>query len=343
MRRKMRSHWCRARGGWSVLELVVTVFVLLDLLALLLPWLESLGESGRAEACARNLELLGHGAIEHAAAHRFYPSGGWGYFWLGDPDRGFGEKQPGGWMYSILPFIDRKELWSLGTDVSPTSATARKRQAWASQITTVIPIFYCPTRRPAGLYPYRAKNTPMKLLKESIQHGVIKSDFAINVGDVPKNQLGAGPKSLAAGDGRGYTWPQTSDLSGVSFLRSEIKPSDVTDGLSQTYLIGEKYLNSKHYTDGWDAGDNEAAMCGYDDDVNRCAGGYYPTPLQDTPDEVTDKPWGSAHPDKLHFVFCDGSVHTVSYEIDKEVHSHLANRHDGVALPSSDREKWVDW
>ena len=72
----------------------------------------------RATGCEYHLELLGKAAIQHATLHGFYPSGGWGNRFVGDPDRGFGARQPGGWMYSILPYIDEKELWSLGTGVS---------------------------------------------------------------------------------------------------------------------------------------------------------------------------------------------------------------------------------
>ena len=240
--RHCRSPYRSRRHGWSLLSLVVTMLIALDLLCLLMPWIVSLGESARSNVCGHNLELLGRASIEHAAAHRFYPSGGRGYSWIGDPDRDFGAKQPGGWMYSILPFLDQKNLWELGAATGNPLAPARKRKALVGQITTVIPEFYCPTRRDAGLFPYRARNAPDQLPPSSIRQGVIKSDFAINVGDVPENQLGPGPKSYLEGDNPNHGWPDTEDFTGVSFLRSEVSPTDITGGRSETYLIGEKYL-----------------------------------------------------------------------------------------------------
>ena len=85
-----RSRRRHRRSGWSILELVITLFVIVDVLALLLPWLDSLREPVRANGCEYHLELLGKAAMQHAALHEFYPSGGWGNRYVGDPDRGFG-------------------------------------------------------------------------------------------------------------------------------------------------------------------------------------------------------------------------------------------------------------
>ena len=131
-----------------------------------MPWIESLKEPARANDCSYHLQLLGHGAMEHASRQGSYPSGGWGFGWLGDPDRGFGAKQPGGWMYNVLPFIDQKNLWSLGEGINPLSSPGKKKDALLHQATTVVELFYCPTRRPAKLYPFKAeKGRPICRLK----------------------------------------------------------------------------------------------------------------------------------------------------------------------------------
>jgi hypothetical protein len=61
------------------------------------------------------------------------------------------------------------------------------------------------------------------------------------------------------------------DLTGVSFAVSMIRASDVTDGLSSTYLLGEKNVCSDHYTDGMLGGGDEWALAGFDYDTYRFA------------------------------------------------------------------------
>ena len=49
---------------------------------------------------------------------------------------------------------------------------------------------------------------------------------------------------------------------GVVFARSEINFRQIEDGLSNTYMVGEKYMSTDNYDDGLDEGDNEPAFAG---------------------------------------------------------------------------------
>ena len=54
---------------------------------------------------------------------------------------------------------------------------------------------------------------------------------------------------------------------GVIYILSEVMPDAIRDGLSTTYLVGEKYLNADNYQDGvTDAGDNDTMYVGVNQD-----------------------------------------------------------------------------
>ena len=96
-------------------------------------------------------------------------------------------------------------------------------------------------------------------------------------------------------------------------------------------MIGEKYLNPDNYTTGVAWGDNENLYVGYDDDMYRSTNLGHGA-LADQAGLSSHCSFGSAHPGGFHMVFCDGSVHTISYIIDPEIHRRLGNREDGLSV-----------
>ena len=48
-----------------------------------------------------------------------FASGGWGWVWQGDPDRGNGKNQPGGWIFNILPYLEQLPLYRTWQRRSP--------------------------------------------------------------------------------------------------------------------------------------------------------------------------------------------------------------------------------
>ncbi len=121
-------------------------------------------------------------------------------------------------------------------------------------------------------------------------------------------------------------------FTGICYLRSHVTLANVTDGASNTYLVGEKYLNPDSYFNGADPADDQTMYEGFDNDNHRSC---LVPPRQDTPGFTSTEFFGSAHPSGCQFVFCDGSVHSISYSIDQETNRRLGNRRDGLALDSS--------
>ena len=110
-----------------------------------------------------------------------------------------------------------------------------------------------------------------------------------------------------------------SYFDGISYKHSQVTMAMITDGASNTYMVGEKYLDPDHYYDGLSSGDDQGIYCGFDRDSSRQCDPA-DTPMQDTPGQDLTLCFGSAHIAGWHAAFCDGSVHLMSY-LDRHVHA----------------------
>jgi prepilin-type N-terminal cleavage/methylation domain-containing protein len=323
---------CRPRG-FTLVELLVVIAIIGILIALLLPAVQAARESARATQCRNNVKQLALAFINHHDTHKFLPSGGWGYAWAHDPDRGPGKQQTGGWGYSILPFHEEAPLYKMGAGADP----ATKRAAVTQGLKTPLPIHHCPTRRSVKNYaidpsnqfyvrsPYGASN-----LSEAA-----RTDYAANGGEGIVN-FNIGPTSIASSVS--YNFPSTSLSNGIIYTRSEFRFRHITDGTSQTFMVGEKYVNPAHYEDGLSLGDNQGPFQVDRDSVRFAALASGSSaglpPEQDTRGAELTYNFGSAHSKRFFMSMCDGSVQAIAYTIDNRIFVAAANRRDGkVAGP----------
>jgi prepilin-type N-terminal cleavage/methylation domain-containing protein/prepilin-type processing-associated H-X9-DG protein len=357
----------RSHSGFTLVELLVVIAIIGILVALLLPAIQAAREAARRTQCNNNLKNISLGCLLHVDAHKYFPSGGWAWNWVGDPNRGYGGDQPGSWQYNILPYIEESTLHDLGkglavTDIAYSAAIDKMHQ-------TPVTVFSCPSRRP--MRPYKTPNWGTTVVNggrnfaRSVSDiGRINSDYAASSGD-SRMYAGEGlagfrmnyPSTLAEADN--YTkWSNTSECSsptssdfkfcqtGIMYYHSELKPGRITDGTTQTYLVGEKYCDPLNYeTENLftQQDENQDIYVGYEWDNHRVSWspvGEFPAvsqqelyqPAQDTPGSYKRAAFGSAHTGGFNMAMCDGSVQTVSYDIDPLAHRYLASRLDGEVI-----------
>ena len=336
----MRTHVPR-RDAVTLVELLVVIAIIGVLMGLLLPAVQAAREAARRLYCKNNLKQLGEAMALHHDTYRCFPSGGWGWLWVGDPDRGTGPNQPGGWVYNLLPYLEQQALREAGKDGDPRTLSPSQLAASAERIATPLAVLQCPTRRrPRALEVIPSLSTPLG--SDAVTRNA-RTDYAACAGDQAEASSLWGPATLAEGDWmtRHGTWPNVAaTATGISFLRSQVSMAYIRDGSSNTYMIGEKYLDPKNYDTGLDGGDSESMYCGYNDDTHRTAyhdpatGESY-APRRDEAGVVCQTCFGSAHSGGFNMLMCDGSVHTISYSIDPETHCRLGNRHDGQVIDRS--------
>ena len=78
------------RDAFTIVELLIVITILAILIALFLPAIESSREAANRTQCKNNIRQLALAATNHLNAAGYFPSGGWGFRWAGDPDRGYG-------------------------------------------------------------------------------------------------------------------------------------------------------------------------------------------------------------------------------------------------------------
>jgi prepilin-type processing-associated H-X9-DG protein len=278
-----------------LIELLVVIAIIAVLIALLVPAVQRVRESANRASCTNNLKQIGLAFHSHLAVHKTFPSGGWDWFTPPTFVNGqpvTGAAQQAGWGYQILPHVEGTIVWKGGNG---TNDTARILVA----IGTPNPVFFCPSRRLPQVVAFAHPD----------YLGGIQAQRAL---------CDYGASNL--------------EETGVVDRYRPTTVASVTDGLSNTFLVGDKRVNLARlaqpntddilgYTAGWD-----------DETIRRTdvlpLGDYSNASNSDTVSR-----FGSSHSGSFNMLFADGTVRSISYSIQKATFGLLGNRSDGQAVP----------
>ena len=149
-----------------------------------------------AAHCQNSLKQIATALFIYHDSHGTFPQGGWGHEWVGVPERGSGQRQPGGWIYRLLPHIEESALHDLGLGADGNDAS----DLYSKRLGTPISLFVCPSRRAcatwqiADQYPYVRLPKPYGAVLT-----VARADYAINAGASYIFSF-RGPADLVQGD-----------------------------------------------------------------------------------------------------------------------------------------------
>jgi hypothetical protein len=241
------------------------------------------------------------------------------------------------WMALLMPYLELDSLAEL-VDTERTWYVIPDHV-----VEQQISLFYCPSR---------ARSVWLSLNSNSrygFRHpnGGALSDYAMNAGDGSVyawweySRVGAS-NGVATRPDRSTGVTITSNTRDPIFRGWELLLSfdDITDGLSNTLLVGEKSVHPQHQGDTrW--GDGTFWSGDLHPPTARVAGPGYPLAQSDTdeavlPDPIS-MPFGGPHPSSdCQFARCDGSVLALSPSINTTTLGYLANRHDSGIIPSDE-------
>jgi prepilin-type N-terminal cleavage/methylation domain-containing protein/prepilin-type processing-associated H-X9-DG protein len=358
---------CRAsssRSGFTLIELMVVIAIILILLGLILPAIQKVREVANSMSCSSHLSQIYKG-IQARTQDRGLPQGGSHPYttpgvpgvvmprWFINGSPASRNNQDWGWPYQILDYIDEGNAWNSASAPVPVNFTGSNPAYDNSVVGHPIPLFICPSRRNAGdLIQGGPRGTP-----------VAPIDYAGNAGNYLIVTPGAPPtyalynETWPAGTTAavphtgifGYTgqWNPYSNAppyrATFTLVDEGVRMGQINDGASYTVLIAEKRINQLLLGQP-QAGDRLGFVTGFDCETVRSSGppsgaGVLP-PARD--DRVTLNPvwdgFGSAHTGGVNCVFADGSVRTVRFDVDPLVWWRVCNRMDGNAVALADLE-----
>jgi prepilin-type processing-associated H-X9-DG protein len=299
-------------------------------------------------------------ALLHEDTHGHLPTGGWGWRWSGDPDAGYGDRQPSGWYYNILAYTEESAIHDLGKDGDAKTVTAVQKAGGKQRLEQSVNLFLCPSRRgTAILYRYVHGSPYFNTDRPAV---VGRNDYAANSGNLFPPGIWEGPPLPTSANAAmppdpwattfmtrytNYSLPVDNGTkkrgNGVVLALSKTRLAKIVDGTSQTILIGEKHVPSENYEASND-GNDQGWDLGFDIDINRWTiykpfpdstynkGGQIPIGTQ------FDHQWsvfGGSHSAGCQFVFCDGSVHTIGYDVDLVPFTRLGPISDGEVIDKS--------
>jgi prepilin-type N-terminal cleavage/methylation domain-containing protein len=316
------------RPAFTIVEILVVIAIIGILLGLLMFALQPIREIGNRTTCQNNLRQMASAVLQHHDVHGMFPSGGAHFShseraWK-DPGKSVPavwDAQTWGWAYQILPYIEHKDLWG----IPKTTADGKDGDTLIGS--NPIATYNCPSARGFVKFWYDLYGTP------SFRY---MWDYSGNGGTW--GNWGYGDQELQYWIGwNAYDGPF---VAARNFSKRSANRDSLPDGPSNVLLIGEKYLDLATLTTTSTCNDDQGWIDGWDNDTIAFARGGLKKGDPILPQRFQDGGgscglfFGSSH-SLMQCAFCDGSVHSLRFNIDPNVWVALCSGVDGVAFSSS--------
>ncbi|MDX1945911.1 MAG: DUF1559 domain-containing protein [Pirellulaceae bacterium] len=308
---------CNERRAFTLVELLVVIAIIGLLVALLLPAVQSAREAARRSQCANHLKQIGVALHNYHDSRRTLPSG-----WIMKA----ADEAEWGWPTFLLPFLEqpglyeqlqpeRQRLWTVVLDTTQRTLLQTRLKAYR-----------CPSDITPPLSP--AGGSGIACFRH-FQCSTCDINFQL----ATSNYMG----NAGFFDPNGTTQHSHDGLrTGIFHANSGYRFADITDGLSQTFAVGERDFRCRAGV--WAGARNPPGPDMWGSYFVRGRVSVKVNDPRDPPSFCSDtsctEGFGSLHPGGAMFVFADGSVRFIAESIDYNIAG--ADPHDGTANPAID-------
>ena len=309
----------KSKKGFTLIELLVVIAIIAILIGLLLPAVQKVREAAANLQCKNNLKQIGLAMMTYHDANMAFTYAG-----SDGPNQNCCNattRVGWTWHFHILPFLEQNNVYTLPNTTAGDLLVQN----------TIIKNYYCPSRRQPVVYSNGAR-----------------SDYAGN-GGTSMGTRGVDGMLVAQ-----WSAPSTANAQTFPPNQAARKITDVVDGTSNTIMIAEKQVHVSTMGTGKAGGDNESwhnsgwdqdhVRFGKDPDGGNIVNGvdYNPNDSLPLPDSkhpnssMAGNFWstrfGSSHSGIFNAVFSDGSVKSMSYNIDAANWLRICKINDGEVI-----------
>jgi prepilin-type N-terminal cleavage/methylation domain-containing protein len=351
------------RTAFTLVELLVVIAIIGVLVALLLPAVQAARESARVTQCKNNIRQIAVATLRFSEEFGAFPPARLQPR-PDDRDAPCGGAEPS-WMVRLLPYLERQasfadwrlyrpfadhaerlRMETLSVYVCPSrrdvdsavmSATFRldvfedgaaSSKAISEQDQSA-PRCPCPPGMPAPEPDPSLEDPAAPIPKIRIRYlkGSL-GDYAGNHGDPSPGLGGLATDFYYGGNGTGIIISSRAECAAgapVDWI-DRISPRNISDGLSNTFLVGERHVHEEHF--GIPPFDGAIFDGTHLASIAAVAGPEFPISPGPTFAAAQPCTFGSWHPEICQFAMADGSVRALDNNSDPVVLGRLANRHD---------------
>lgn len=338
------------RYAITLIELLVVIATISVLIALLLPAVQQAREAARRIECRSNLKQIGLALHGYHNVHSVFPPG-WVPRQLSRSNPSINHLRSGSWAWSalILPYIDQADQYNaiMAQDVPPGIPTSVPFPVQPGDpLDKAIPVYTCPSDPESDISHFGGGRY------QELPTGYKKNNYPAVLGVLS----GMPPNYFPLSRHDHYINTLSRDR-GIFGPASDVRMQNVTDGTSQTLMIGEVT------SDRSDIGHRTAVFLhrGFVPIYLRCVS---PKRIMNLPDSIDHRSIGrtaarrdyslsgqlirsfprpinsrvfargfsSSHQGGAHFTLADGSVHFLSVTIDQSVYENLSTMADGFSV-----------
>jgi len=330
--------------GFTLIELLVVIAIIGILVALLLPAVQQAREAARRTQCKNNLKQFGLAIHNYHDTHNAIPIAGtnWG------PDQGstptWQTNACVGWKVRCLPFMDQSPIYN-----ELDWSTSKPTSAYGGNPSGFLPEQILSDGRPARDHNFPFMLCPSDVSENRFIGGWAQSNYTGSPGSQRFNSIDTNCQPylqfiqpLPAGNVHFVDTTNPAQLSGLfGRLGVTVGLRDITDGASNTIMVGETLPDCSDHSAGWwiynGHGNTHASTAVKINDMTTCdvkspSQILWPSCANKSGNWNIDHGFRSRHTGGAHFLIADGSVRFLSENINHQTYQYLGGRSDNMVI-----------